>query len=304
MFFLSFLRMIKFSFQDISRNIWLSLVTIIILILALFSINMFVVVKVVGDSAVDAVKNKVDISLYLENGAKEQEIESLRSKINNLAEVKSVEYISQNDALQFFRQKNRDNPEVMEALRELGVNPLTPSLNIKPVNTDNFDELTHELNKINSDIIASRNFTDHRKLLDKINGVTDKASQAGIVVSTIFILITLLVVYNSIRVAIYTHEQEISIMRLVGASNFFIYMPFLFSSLIYTVVGLGAVIGIFYPFVSLLQPYLDTFFVNSNINLVNYFNQHFFLIFGVEFLGIALINIVASLIAVRKYSQV
>lgn len=304
MFFLSFLRMIKFSFQDISRNIWLSLVTIIILILALFSINMFVVVKVVGDSAVDAVKNKVDISLYLENNAKEQEIESLRSKIDNLAEVKSVEYVSQNDALQFFRQKNRDNPEVMEALRELGVNPLTPNLNIKPVNTDDFDELTHELNKINSDIIASRNFTDHRKLLDKINGVTDKASQAGIVVSTIFVLITLLVVYNSIRVAIYTHEQEISIMRLVGASNFFIYMPFVFSSLIYTIVGLGAVIGIFYPFVSLLQPYLDTFFVNSNTNLVNYFNQHFFLIFGVEFLGIALINIVASLIAVRKYSQV
>lgn len=304
MFLLSFFRMIKFSFQDISRNIWLSVVTIIILILALFSINMFVVVKVVGDSAVDAVKKKVDISLYLDSGAEEQEINSLRSKISNLAEVESVNYVSQNEALQFFRQKNQNNPEVMDALRELGVNPLTPSLNIKPVNTDNFDELTHELNKINSDIIASRNFTDHRKLLDKINGITEKASQAGIAVSAIFIIITLLVVYNSIRVAIYTHEQEISIMRLVGASNFFIYMPFVFSSIIYTIIGVGAVIGIFYPFLSLLQPYLDTFFTSYEMNLINYFNSHFFYIFGVEFLGIVLINIVASLIAVRKYSQV
>lgn len=304
MFFLSLLRIIKFSFQDISRNIWLSLVTIIILVLALFSINMLLVVKVIGDSAVDAVKDKVDVSLYLEPSANEKEIESLETKINNLSEVKSVNYISKNEALEFFRQKNRENPEVMQALRELGTNPLTPTLIIKPENTESLDGLTHELNKINSDIIQSRNFTDHEAILGKINDVTDKVSNAGIAVSAIFILITLMVVYNSIRVAIYTHEREISIMRLVGASNSFIYMPFLFSSLFYTLIGLAVTIGIFYPFLTLLQPYLDTFFTNYNINIVHYFNSHFFVIFGLQFVCIALINIIASFIAVKKYSNV
>lgn len=265
---------------------------------------MLLVVKVVSDSAVDAVKDKVDVSLYLEPSANEKEIQSLRTKINNLSEVKSVDYISKNDALKFFREKNKKNPEVMQALRELGVNPLTPSLNIKPKNTESLDELTHEINKINSDIIHSRNFTDHEAILAKINSITDKVSNTGIIVSSIFILITLLVVYNSIRVAIYTHEKEISIMRLVGASNLFIYMPFLFSSLFYTLIGLTGVISLFYPFLTLLQPYLDTFFTNYNINIVHYFNSHFFVIFGSEFICIALINILASLIAVKKYSNV
>jgi cell division transport system permease protein len=283
---------------------WLSVVTIIILILALFSINMLLVVKVVSDSAVNAVKDKVDVSLYLDANASEKEIQSLSSKINNLSLVEKVDYTSKNEALRSFRSKNQNNPEVSEALRELGTNPLTPSLTIKPKQVSTFDELTHELNKIDSEIIISRNFTDHERILQKINQVTDRVSNAGLVVSLIFILITLLVVYNSIRVAIYTHEKEISIMRLVGGSNFFIYMPFLFSSIIYTFIGVLTVIAIFYPFLSILQPYLDTFFANYDMNIITYFNSNFFYIFGLQFLGIALINIVASLIAVRKYSQV
>ncbi len=304
MFFLSLLRIIKFSFQDISRNIWLSLVTIIILVLALFSINMLLVTKVVSDSAVDAVKDKVDVSLYLNPSANEKEIQDLATKIDNLSEVKSVKYVSKNEALNFFREKNQNNPEVMQALRELGTNPLTPTLAIKPKETESLDSLSHEINKINSDIIQSQNFTDHEAILNKINDVTNKVSNAGIVVSVIFILITLLVVYNSIRVAIYTHEREISIMRLIGASNSFIYTPFLFSSLFYTLIGLVVVISIFYPFLTLLQPYLDTFFTNYNINMINYFNSHFFIIFGLQFACIALINIIASFIAVKKYSNI
>jgi cell division transport system permease protein len=265
---------------------------------------MLVVVKVVSDSAVDAVKDKVDVSLYLDADASEKEIESLRSKISNLSLVEKVDYVSKNEALRYFRNANQNNPEVSEALRELGSNPLTPSLTIKPKQVSSFDELTHELNKIDSDIIASRNFTDHEQILQKINQVTERVSNAGLIVSIIFILITLLVVYNSIRVAIYTHEQEISIMRLVGASNFFIYMPFLFSSVIYTFIGVMAVVGLFYPFLSILQPYLDTFFTNYDMNIIAFFNAHFFYIFGLQFAGIALINIIASLMAVRKYSDI
>ncbi len=283
---------------------WLSLVTIIILILALFSINILLAVKVISDSAVGAVKEKVDVSLYLDADANEKEIEALRTKINNLSLVEKVTYTSKNDALRVFRSKNQNNPEISEALRALGTNPLTPSLTIKPKQVDSFNELTHELNKIDSDIIVSRNFTDHEQILQKINKVTDRVSHAGLVVSIIFIFITLLVVYNSIRVAIYTHEQEISIMRLVGASNFFIYMPFLLSSIIYTFVGTAVVIGLIYPFLSILQPYLDTFFANYDMNIISYFNSHFFYIFGAQFAGIAFINILASLIAIRKYSQV
>ncbi len=304
MFILSFFRIIKFSLQDISRNIWLSLVTIIILILALFSINMMVVVKVIGDTAITAVKEKVDVSLYLKSEAQKDQINNLKTRIENLDQVENVKYVSKSEALEFFKKNNNDNPEVLRALRELGKNPLTPSLIIKPQDTKTFPKLKNELNKMKSDIIESRNFADHELILNKINSITDKVSDVGLALSLIFIFTTLLVVYNAIRVAIYTHNTEISIMRLVGASNFFIYMPFILSSLIYTLIGVVLVILLFYPFLSLLQPYLEAFFVGYNVNVITYFNAHFWQIFGAEFIGIAFINIIASFIAIRKYAQV
>jgi len=112
------------------------------------------------------------------------------------------------------------------------------------------------------------------------------------------------VVYNAVRVEIYTHREEIGIMRLVGASNSFVQMPFFLSSLIYTLIGMVVVILILYPFLSLLQPYLETFFVGYNINIISYFNSNFIKIFGLEFLAVAVINALASWMAVRKYARV
>ncbi len=304
MIFLSFLRVIKFSFQDIGRNIWLSIVTVTILILALFSINILLVVQVIGQASVDAIKDKVDTSLYLVSGSTEDEILALKNKITNLETVKEVSYISKAEALEIFRDDNQDNPEVLQALRELGKNPLTPSLIIKPKSADDVDNFTNQLNRIESDIIESRNFSDHRLLLEKINSITKKVRNVGIIISSIFILITILVVFNAVRVAIYTHRKEITIMKLVGASNSFVYMPFLFSGLIYSLVGVATIVGIFYPFLSILQPYLEAFFMDYNINILSFFNNNFIMIFGLEFLGMAVINIIASFIAVRKYVRV
>lgn len=304
MFLLSLARIIKFSIQDIFRNIWLSIVTVTIIILALFSVNILLVVQVMSNAAISAVKEKIDISLYLKSDSGEEKIMALKVKVSNMNNVQEVKYISQAEALEFFRKKNEDNPEIMQALRELGANPLTPSLVIRPKNTALVNELINELNRIDDDIIESRNFTDHKLMLSKINSITDKASKVGIFVSIIFILITLLVVYNSIRVSIYTHRREIAVKRLVGASNSFIYLPFLFSSLIYSLVGVIVVVIVFYPFLSLLQPYLDSFFIGFDINIISYFNENFIKIFGLQFIGVSIINILASLIAVKKYAKV
>ncbi|NCO79832.1 hypothetical protein COT96_00590 [Candidatus Falkowbacteria bacterium CG10_big_fil_rev_8_21_14_0_10_38_22] len=304
MFLLSFARVIKFSLQDIGRNIWLSLVTIIILVLALFSINLLLVVKVISATAISAVKEKIDISLYLRTNTEENRILALKAKISKLEQVKDIEYISQQAALESFKVKHKNNPEILQALVELGKNPLSPSLIIKPKNIDQYDELIASLNKIEDDIIESRNFADRKTMLEKINSITDKVSEAGLLMSLVFVFITLLVVYNAIRVAIYTHRMEIGIMKLVGASNWFIRAPYLLSSIIYTLIGLIATIIIFYPFLGLLQPYLEAFFIGYNFNVISYFNSHFIAIFGIEFLAAALINALASLVAVSKYSKV
>ncbi|MFH1255127.1 MAG: ABC transporter permease [bacterium] len=304
MFILSFFRVIKFSLQDAARNIWLSIITVIIIALALFSVNLLISVKVLTSAAVSAVREKVDISLYLKTDAPENLILDLKNDIADLDSVKSVEYVSKQDAIGIFREKHKNDPEILQALLELGKNPLSPNLIIKPKDADNYDELIVSLNKIENNIIESRNFDDHKAILAKINNIAGKASQAGLLISSLFIFITILVVYNAVRVAIFTHKKEIGIMKLVGASNWFIRAPYFISGMIYAFLGVAITAIAIYPFLSLLQPYIAAFFSGFEVNLFGYFKSNFLLIFGLEFLAASLINILASLVAVGKYSKV
>ena len=297
-------RALKFSFQDIARNIWLSFVTVIILVLALFSVNLLIAVQVISSAAVDTVRDKIDISLYLRTEAAESDILALRGKIAALPNVREVTYVSKQQALADFQKKHENNPDVIGALRELDTNPLSPSLAIHPQDPNKYDELINDLNHISDPIIEARNFDDHQLLLQKIDTITSRISEAGFLVSLLFVLITLLFLYNTIRVAIYTHKQEIAIMRLVGASSWFIRAPFLISSVLYTLIGVIVTTGLFYLFLSLLQPYLETFFLNYDFNIISYFQANFVYLLLIEFFGTAIVNILASLVAVRKYSNI
>lgn len=301
---LSFFRIIKFSFQDIARNIWLSIVTITILILALFSMNMLFTVKLVSQNAVTAVKNKINISLYFKADASEAAILDVRQKVEAMADVKSSTFISKNTALENFRTNNKNNPEILNALKELGKNPLSPSLIIVPRDFDNSGSLITSLKMLESDAIESRDFSDNSDILEKINFITSRVNEVGMFLIIIFVLTSLLVVYNAIRVAIYTHRQEIEIMRLVGASNFFIYMPYLFSAFIYALVSTLIVVTSFFPLLTILQPYLEVFFTDYSVNILTYYVENFVSIFGIQFLAVFGITLVASLLAARKYAKI
>lgn len=301
---LSFFRIIKFSFQDIARNIWLSIVTITILILALFSMNMLFTVKLVSQNAVTAVKNKINISLYFKADASEAAILDVRQKVEAMADVKSSTFISKNTALDNFRTNNKNNPEILNALKELGKNPLSPSLIIVPRDFDNSGSLITSLKMLESDAIESRDFSDNSDILEKINFITSRVNEVGMFLIIIFVLTSLLVVYNAIRVAIYTHRQEIEIMRLVGASNFFIYMPYLFSAFIYALVSTLIVVTSFFPLLTILQPYLEVFFTDYSVNILTYYVENFASIFGIQFLAVFGITLVASLLAARKYAKI
>lgn len=301
---LSFFRIIKFSFQDIIRNGWLSIVTVVILFLSLFSINSLATVRFVSDGAVEAIREKIDISLFLKTDATENEINNLRTELANNPRVKEVVYISKGAALEDFRKKYENNQEVLAALKEIGKNPLSPSLIILPSNLEESNLLINELKVLDSNIIESRDFSDNSLILSKIENITRRVNDVGLLIIIIFAFTSLLVVYNAIRVTIYTHRQEIEIMRLVGASNFFIYMPYIISSLIYAIFSILIIIATFFPLLTLLQPYLEVFFTGYSVNVLLYYLDNFFIIFGVQFVVVLIINIVASLIAVNRYAKV
>jgi len=302
--FLSIIRIIKFSLQDITRNIWLSIVTITILTLALLSVNLLLTVQAISQGAITAIKEKANISLYIKVDASEENILNLKKQISGMSLVKTVEYTSKQEALNYFRDKNKNNPQVLNALKELGWNPLSPSLIISPSDVDRSEELIEDMKNIDSNIIESRDFSNNSALLSKINNITSKINDAAMVLIAIFVLTSMLVAYNSIKVAIYIHRREIEIMRLVGSPNSFIYMPFMMSAVIYALCATLLIIALFYPFLSLLQPYLEVFFTGYNINIVSYFVDNFLMIFGVQFLVAAFISILSSWLAIRRYARV
>ena len=301
---LSFYRIIKFSFQDIIRNGWLSIVTVTILFLSLFSINTLATVRFISDSTIIAVKDKIDISLYLKPESLEKDILELKSVLDENTRIKNISYISKEMALADFRDKYQNNQEVLAALKEINQNPLSPSLVITPASLEESSLLINELKIFDNPIIESRDFSDNSLILSKIENITRRINDVGLFIIFIFAFTSLLVVYNAIRVTIYTHRQEIEIMRLVGASNFFIYMPYVVSSLIYAVFSILLIIAAFLPLLTLLQPYLEAFFAGYNVNVLLYYLDNFLLIFGAQFLIVLIINIFASLIAVGKYSKI
>ncbi len=304
MILLSISRILKYACQDFFRNFWLSLITVTILVLSLFSINFLIMMGFIGEQAIGSIENKVDLSLYLDQDASEEDISILKAEISRLKSVNEIEYISKTQALENFKNKHQDDPEILESLKEVDQNPLNPSLVISANELVDYENIINSLENLSKQaIIKSRNFDDHKSLLTTINNFSDKAQQVGILVSFIFVVITVLVVFNAIRVAIFTHKKEIKIMRLVGASNWFIKTPFLAESILYAFFAVIIVMAIFYPFMHLLQPYLFNF-VEADLNLINYFNSNFIYIFGGQFLLASLISIIASLIAVGKYAKV
>ncbi len=305
MILLSLARVLKFSFQDFFRNFWLSIITVTILILSLFTINFLIIIAVVSQTAVATVEEKVDLSLYLLADTPEEDISLLKSELSRLDVVQEVEYISRAQALESFQQQHSDDKAVLESLRELEANPLNPSLIVRAKELGDYEKIINNLDNLsNQSIIESRNFDNHNSLLESLNSIKNRAQQIGILISIIFGAITLLVVFNAIRIAIYTHKKEIGIMKLVGASNSFIRTPFLAEAILYALVGVVGVIVIFYPFLYLLQPYLGAFFDPGSLDLITYFNSNFIKIFGIQFLLAVGINVIASSFAVSRYLKI
>lgn len=305
MILLSTIRILKSAVQDFFRNFWLSLITVTILALSLFSINFMIVVGVISNTAINSVEEKIDLSLYLKTDATESDIAVLKKDIEDQPAVEKVVYVSKVQALESFQAKHKDDQSIQEALREVGNNPLSASLVIEAKNLSGYTEVINKLDTLSKyNIIESKNFDDHEALLKTMNNITEKTRQVGLIVSLIFVAITILVVFNAIRIAIYTHQKEIRIMKLVGASNWFIRAPFLVEGILYSLVGVVAVVLLFYPFLQLLQPYLATFFNSGELNLIKYFNDNFIAIFGLQFIAAGVINTLAGLIAVGKYLKV
>ncbi len=299
-------RTAKYAIKDFWRNIWLSLITITVILLALFSFNSLVLVKTVSDYTLQTIEKKIDVSVFINSGVDETTVLDLRAHLLGLNQVKEVIYISADEALSAMLNRHEGDQAIIDSLQELGGNPLGSQLIVQAQSTEDYQPIVALLNEPRYDaVIADKNFDEHTLIIERVSGVSKRIRSIASIVSILFSLMALIVVYNTLRIIIYTHREEIAIMRLVGATNWFIRMPYIWESILYAVLSMMIFLLIWYPLLSFVQPFVNELFIDgSAINLITFFNVNFLFLFGLQFLGLVLLLSIASILATSKYSKV
>lgn len=300
----SFLRILKFSFQDIWRNLGLSFMTVLILTLMLLSVNVLWSVDVVTKEAVRLVKDQINVSLYFKAEATDIEAEEFKKYLSSFPEVIEMNIVSRDDVLKSFETRHQLSEEVLLALEELGTNPFGPTLVIKTREPQDYKQILSAVDVPEyENLIESKSFEGHEEGISKIQNITNRIERLGFGLSILFAIISFLIIFNTVRVAIYTHRTEISIKRLVGASSWFIRGPYIAESFIFSALSVGITASLIYFALRWLDPYLTIVFPNG-FTLTNYYNSHILSLFGVQALIVLMLTISSSLLAMRRQLKV
>lgn len=301
-------RALRFAGQNARRNLWLSFVTTIIVAVAVFSISLVAALNIVGQRALQTVEQRVDVTLELKPDVTEDQAQDFLARLREQPNVKSAAYLSKDEALAAFKQTHSGDANIQELLAQLTENPLPASITIKAKQVTGYDAILQFVDQSeNAKFVADskRDFKDSQLVIARLTTITNRVRDAGIGVSAVFAILSLIVVINTIRIAIYTHREEIGIMRLVGASNSFIRAPFILESLIYSTVGAGIAILAIVLIWQGSSPSLNTFFFKgTDVTVVGLLSENFWSIIGLQFIGALLLSSLSALFATRRYLKV
>ena len=284
------------------RNIWLSLTTVFVLILALLSVNVLIGVNALLSRAVGVLEDKVDISVYFDPKTPEGVLEGARFYMASLPQVRSATLVTADQALADFKQLHANDPKILAALDQVGGNPLGATLVIKAERPEDYPFLLQALqNPQFADDIQSKDYEDHAVAIERVQEIGNSVRVFGSVLILLFALFSVLIVYNTVRVAIYTQREEIGIMRLVGASGTYVRWPFVLEGILLAVIALIVTSVLVWLAASAADPSLTALFDGQSPGLLDYFSSNAVLLLFAE--GGSLIALVgiSSWAAVGKY---
>lgn len=308
MSWLNIQRIIKSGFINFWRSGFVSLSSVLVMTTTLLVIAGLIFTNTFLQTTLDQVKEKVDINVYFLPTTEETDIFALRSALEALPEVLSVEYVTREQAEIDFRERFKDDETKIQALDLLDENPFGGRFNIRAKDPSQYAGITtflesdSALSRNNSEIIDTISYKATRESIDKLVRIVNTMEILGFIVSIIFLIMSVLITFNTIRLAIYISREEISVMQLVGASNMYVRGPFIVSGIMYGFVAGVLTLVILYPLTYWLGPKSEQLFVD--VNVFNYYVSNFgeiFLIIMVS--GIAL-GAVSSFLAVRRYLKV
>ena len=243
MIFTNFKRIVRTGFVGFLRNGFLSFAAVMVLTLSLLALGGMLFAGAFGRSLLAQVKDQVDINVYFALTAPEADILNLQSEINSLPEVATTTYISRDQALANFQAKWSDNALIMQGLQELGDNPFPAAINIKAKEPGQYGGIANYLeNKAPTDstgapLIDKINYQENKLIIDRLGRIIPAVEKGGAALAIILALVAIIVVWNTIRLIIFTARDEIAVMKLVGASNVYVRGPLVVTGIIYGLVS-------------------------------------------------------------------
>ncbi|OGG40713.1 hypothetical protein A3A21_01830, partial [Candidatus Jorgensenbacteria bacterium RIFCSPLOWO2_01_FULL_45_25b] len=272
-------RIIKYGIQSFLRNGWLSASTIGIMILTLVVFEGLVLFNHISGEALRAIKEKVDISVYFKSNVPEDSILSVKRSLESLDEVKETKYVSREDALKQFKERHAEDEAIVQTLSELDDNPLLASLNIKAKELSQYESIASYLETPSlRDLIERVTYAQNQIVIDRLSAIIRMSNRSIAILTTFLVFLAIMVTFNTVRLNIFSSSEQISIMRLVGASNGFIRGPFVVEGIIYGIIASTISFLLLIPVIQFASPQIGRFV--QGLDLTGYLGANWLMLLG------------------------
>lgn len=301
---ISFFRIIKTGFVNFWRNRWLSAAATLIMVVTLVIFSVLLLLFGVTKYSIESIRDRVDMSVYFKTGLAENKISQIRADLSKNPLVADVRYTTATQALENFRAAHKSDPLILQSLSELTDNPLPATLQIKAVNLESYPKVAESLQKGDyKESIEKVNFEDNRSVIERLSKILRLIVTLGIGLASVFAIIAILVIFNTITLTIYNRREEVEIMRLVGATNWYIRGPFIIEALLYSVVATVLTTALLIPLYTKIVPQIDTY-LGGGSTVFDQFYLQFPVVVGMELAIAVILSVLSSTLAIRRYLKI
>lgn len=221
------------AFNNISRNFLMAVTAITTTFICILVLGVGLSASSYVEGIVGSVREDVTVEAFLPPDATEERIEELRGTLEGYPEVASVNYVSEDEALSKFKDTFKDQPEIYESL-DPGVLPASFQLQLED------PALAGDVaDKLKAEGFEEENLSYPQQTIERLDAVTSYTIWGLYGATILFLISSVLLISNAIRLSIFARRDEIEVMKLVGASDSFVRAPFVFEGMVQGLIGAG-----------------------------------------------------------------
>jgi cell division transport system permease protein len=303
---ITFNRIVHAGVLSFIRNATLAIAAMAVMVVTLTIVLFSLIANATFGNTIQQITDKIDVSVFLKDSTTPSQTKTLISELKALPNVESVKYLSKEQALADYAKQNAGNQSLLTAATISG-NPIPATIKVKPRSLNKIQDIRTYLTKPANAALQTEGSPSYsgerKKAIDNITHATNILQRVGLLAVIMFAIISALIIFNTIQMAIFNRRDEIQIERLLGASTWFIRGPFVVESIMYgilsAIISMLGINSVFIAASSALQA--------SSLGLLDisyaqqYFDSHFWLLLLMQILVGMLIGAASSIIATQRY---